>query len=94
LKTVPPSILGHVLALAEAHSVARLSSLPPVASRSEPSRSSESCSQRQRQGPTPQQQPVRVDHLEVPGHLCGRRGVNLWYWIESHNDYENFIGKK
>ena len=21
-------------------------------------------------------------------------GVNVWYWIGSHNDYENFIGKK
>jgi hypothetical protein len=21
-------------------------------------------------------------------------GLNLWYWIGSHNDYENFIGKK
>jgi hypothetical protein len=20
--------------------------------------------------------------------------VNVWYWIGSHNDYENFIGKK
>jgi hypothetical protein len=21
-------------------------------------------------------------------------GVNVWYWIGNHNDYENFIGKK
>lgn len=21
-------------------------------------------------------------------------GTNLWYWIGTHNDYENFIGKK
>lgn len=21
-------------------------------------------------------------------------GVNVWYWIGKHNDYENFIGKK
>ncbi len=21
-------------------------------------------------------------------------GTNVWYWIGSHNDYENFIGKK
>jgi hypothetical protein len=20
--------------------------------------------------------------------------VNVWYWVGSHNDYENFIGKK
>lgn len=20
--------------------------------------------------------------------------VNVWYWIGSHNDYENFVGKK
>lgn len=27
--------------------------------------------------------------IYVPEH-----GVNVWYWIGSHNDYESFIGRK